>query len=358
MNVATRKELRGNLAFATEAYAWLVEHGTGTAREKAEERLRLLEGQGSFGRRAEDLLRGFAKEASDPAMLLAMGVGGGVYKATKLATMSRLAGSSGYWGQGVGMKLAGSVAGYALEAPVFTAVGRWGRGEKLLGPGVKEELLSSYLVLGAMKTVGGVSRGLSRELGSPRLEKVAGDVGLYGGILLGHKLETVAGLREWHSGGREWVDGLAMFFQLKASGRILNHLGGERYRGMERELEYRSEHLANWGGIHRAANGGDYPNRMPRIGRVSDPRESAANEGRYESSEAGLMPMAVGAEVFEVGERVKLHPAPSPEVLENSLRVFNMAEGGESSGPGLLGRMGARIRGFFTKEASPALSIQ
>lgn len=354
LNVAVREELRGNQAFAMEAYAWLSEHGSAYVRVKAEERLALLGGRGAFGQRTEQLLRGFAKEASDPVMLLAMGVGGGVYKATKLATMSRLVGSSGYLGRGIGLRLAGSVAGYALEAPAFTAVGRLGRGEDLIGSGFQEELLSSYLVLGAMKTVGGLSREYSRGIGHPRLERLAGDVGLYGGILLGHKLETVAGLRDWHSGGQEWVDSLGMFVQLKASGRILNHVGGERYRGMERELEYRSEHLANWGAIHRAANDGEYINPISRIGRVSEASEQAANEGNYGLQEAGLMPMAVGGEVFEVGEHVtKLRLTPSPEVLETGLRVFNMAEGSESSGPGLLGRMGARIRGFFIKAASP-----
>ncbi len=318
LNAAIREEVRGKPAFATEAYAWLMQHGTATVREKAQERLELLEGQGAFGQRAEQLLRGFAQEASDPVMLLAMGVGGSVYKATKLATMSRLVGSSGYLGRGVGMKLAGSVAGYALEAPVFTAVGRWGRGEKLLGPGLKEELLSSYLVLGAMKTVGGVSRGISRGLGSPRLEKVTGDVGLYGGIMLGHKLETVVGLREWHGGGQEWADGLAMFFQLKASGRILNRLGGESYRGMERELDYRAKHLAEWGDIQRAkaANDGSYP--IP---------EPAANGPHREAAQLELK-LAAGAEW-----------GASPNDSSPVRRNFQVLAG-DRSGPGTEGGQG------------------
>jgi len=79
-----REELRGNLAFASEAYAWLSEHGTEIVREEARERLGVLEGQGAFGQRAEHLLRGFARDASDPAMLLAMGIGGGVYNWKRL----------------------------------------------------------------------------------------------------------------------------------------------------------------------------------------------------------------------------------------------------------------------------------
>lgn len=262
---AQRQEASGRTDFAERAYRWLKDCGTADLRENAERRLAVVTGGGSFGERFERLSQGFAKEASDPAMLLAMGVGGSIYKATKLATMSRLAGRAGYWGRGLGMKLAGGFAGYALEAPVFTAVGRWGRGEKLLGPGSREELLSSCLVLGAMKGGGGLSRQVLRGRGNPALEQLAGNAGLYGGILLGHKLETVVGLREWHGGGQEWADGLATFFQLKASGRILNHLGGERYRGMERVLEFRTERLAEWGDIPRAkaANDGRYPFAEP-----------------------------------------------------------------------------------------------
>ncbi len=350
-NAATREELRGNLAFASEVYVWLSEHGNGAAREKARERLALLEGQGAFGQRAEHLLRGFARDASDPAMLLAMGIGGGVYKATKLATMSRLVGGSGYLGRGLGMKLAGGMAGYALEAPVFTAVGRWGRGEELLGPGIKEELLSSYLVLGAMKGVGGLSRELSRGWGHPRLERFAGDVGLYGGILLGHKLEAKTGLRPWQEGGQEWADGLAMFFQLKASGRLLNQLAGERYRGMERELEYRSERLAAWGDIQRAkaANDGAYQTPLPRIGRAADPSERAANDAKYEEPNSLAMPLASGAEPFHtIGDKSGFESElPSQGLGSEHAEPFKVyAADTKGSDPNLWQRVVQVVRGF------------
>ena len=119
LNAAAREELPDNLAFTMKAYAWLQQHGSQGAKEKAEECLAVLEGRGSFGSRAEHFLRGFAREVCDPTMLLAMGVGGAVYKGTRLAAMSRLVGSGGYLGRGMGMKL----AGYALEAPVFTVDG-------------------------------------------------------------------------------------------------------------------------------------------------------------------------------------------------------------------------------------------
>lgn len=341
---AQRQEAEGRTDFAELAYGWLREQGSSEFRQKAERRLAVLLGEGSFGERFERLSQGFAKEASDPAMLLAMGVGGSVYKATKLATMSRLVGGAGYFGRGLGMKLAGSFAGYALEAPVFTAVGRWGRGEKLLGPGLREELLSSYLVLGAMKGVGGLSRSVSRGLNNPALDRIAGNAGLYGGILLGHKLETVFGLRDWHGGGREWADGLAMFFQLKASGRILNHLGGERYRRMERDLERKTRRLEAWGEIERrqAANDGNYP-----------PIEPAANGPHLDARDIDWR-WAVGAEWGE--------PVQVKQAANRGLRVFAGEETGPDSGqaraqPPIFQRTDAGNHRFSEARADPEIEL-
>lgn len=341
LNLAGREELRGNLAFAREAYTWLQERGNPGAKEKAEERLAVLDGRAAFGSRAEHFLRGFTKEVCDPTMLLAMGVGGVVYKGTRLAAMSRLAGSAGYWGRGLGLRLAGSVAGYAVEAPVFTAVGRLGRGEELLGSGSREELLSSYIVLGALKSMGGLARETSRGLGGVGVQRIAGDAGMYGGIMLGHRLESELGMREWHGGGQEWVDGLAMFVQLKASGHVLNQLGGARYKAMERELEYRSEQLANWNVIPRTANDGGYTRlgATLRIGMVSDPREFSANDGGYGVGTRHRMPMAVGAEVFEVGVREhRDFEFTNPDAIRKGLEVFDMTTGEELGEPGTSAR--------------------
>ncbi len=285
--IAVREEARGNSDFALRAYAWLAENGDVEARARAAESLSHANGMGGAGSRFEDLSRRFARETGDPATLLAMAVGGGVYRATRLAAMTRLAGGAGALGQGLGLKIAGSAAGLAVEAPAFTAVARWCGGRGISDAGFKEELLSSYLVLGGLKAMGGAATRLSQGLGRPAPERWIGIGGMYGGIMAGHGLETAVGLREWRPGGAEWAEGLALLVQFRASGKILNQLGGARYRGLERELDLRADRLAEWGAIDRvqAANDGLYPKILP-----------AAN-GPHREAEAIDLKMAVGWEV-------------------------------------------------------------
>ena len=265
MRVAEREELRGQAVFAFRAYAWLAENAPGETARRAEERREISQGRGGAGARSEDLSRRFAREAGDPVTLLAMAAGGGVYRATRLAAMSRLAGRAGVFGRGAGLRLAAGAAGFAAEAPVFTAVGRLGHGRDLFGEGLKEELLGSYLVLGGLKAMGGMAARAAQGLRRPEWSKWIGVGGMYGGIMLGHGLETAAGLREWRPGGIEWAEGLALLLQFQVSGRILHHAGGERYRAWERELDHRAERLAQWGDITRvaAANDGRYPKIEP-----------------------------------------------------------------------------------------------
>jgi len=167
--IAVREEARGNSDFALRAYGWLAENGGAGARARAAESLARAGEMGGAGSRFEDLSRRFARETGDPATLLAMAVGGGVYRATRLAAMTRLAGGAGALGRGLGLKIAGSAAGLAVEAPAFTAVARWCGGRGISDAGFKEELLSSYLVLGGLKAMGGGRRrGYRKAWAGPR----------------------------------------------------------------------------------------------------------------------------------------------------------------------------------------------
>lgn len=291
LRISAREDARGNLDFSHRAYAWLAENGGVEVRARAAESLANARGMGGAGSRFEDLSRRFARETGDPATLLAMAVGGGVYRAARLAAMSRLAGNAGVLGRGLGLRVAGGAAGLAVEAPVFTAVGRIGRGQDLAGVGFKEELLSAYLVLGGLKVMGGAATKVSHGYGRPALEKWIGIGGMYSGIMAGHGLEVAVGLREWRPGGAEWADGLALLVQFRASGKILSQLGGARYRGLERELDLRADRLAEWGAIDRvhAANDGHYPKILP-----------AANGPHVKATEIDLK-MAVGWEVANLG---------------------------------------------------------
>lgn len=340
--IAVREEIRSGSGFAFRAYAWLAENGDDGVRAKAAERLAVSEGKGSAGSRAEHLLRGFAKEASDPVTLCAMAAGGGVYRATRLAAMSRLAGGAGVLGRGAGLRLAGGAAGLALEAPTFTVAERLGRGRGLAEPGWGEELLSSYLVLGGLKTMGAAATRASRGLGSPELGRWIGIGGMYGGIMLGHGLETAVGLREWSPGGREWVEGLALLVQFQVSGKLLHQVGGARYRGLERELDLRAERLAEWGSVERAraANDGDYP-----------PIQPAANGPHLGALDVDLQ-MAVGAEWTALG------PEAAPERGLRLLASKDRGDGGDGEAVpiprSLWGRLGVEGRPPTGEAKAPA----
>lgn len=265
LGLAEREEAQGNLLFAQEAYVWLLENGAGESRSKAQERLDVLSGKGRAALRAEHLLRGFARDASDPVMLLAMGVGGGVYRATKLAAMGRLAGSAGYFGRGIGLNLAASSAGLVLEGAAFTATARAGRGELPWGYGSKGELLSSYLMLGGLKFMGAVAGQATSGISNRKVATWLSQTGMYGGIMLGHGLEATAGFREWRPGGIEWTEGLLLLMQFNVSGNLLARMGGENYRRWERQLEIHADHMANGGSFIQSspANDGNYPRIEP-----------------------------------------------------------------------------------------------
>lgn len=235
----------------------------------------------------EYLLEGFAKEATDPATLAAMAAGGAVYRSARLAAMCRLAGRPGVLGRGAGLKLAGGLIGFAAEAPTFTAVGRWGRGVALSEAGLGRELLSSYIVLGGLKGMGGLAERVSRTARHPGLSSWAAHGGMYGGVMMGHALEAAAGLKEWRFGGIEWAEGLALMLQLKVSGKLLHVAGGPRHSTLERELGFRAVRLAEWSAIDRMrpANDGNYPVIAP-----------AAN-GPHRAAEERPWALAVGAEL-------------------------------------------------------------
>ncbi len=285
-SLAIREERRGDAELSAKLLAWLAESGEGEARRQARDHLDAALGKGGFGRRAEHLLDGFAKEASDPATLAAMAAGGIVYRGARAATIARLAGRAGFFGRGGGLRFAGGLIGFAAEAPTFTAVGRLSRGTAWNEAGLGKELLSSYLVFGGLKGAGAAAGIISRRAGHPGLARWTTLGGMYAGVMLGHGMETVAGLREWRPGGIEFVEGAALLLQLQVSGRLLHAAAGPRYASFERELEARADLLSENVPVERlrAANDGRYP-----------PIEPAAN-GPHRRAEQRTWAMASGGE--------------------------------------------------------------
>lgn len=309
--LAEREEARENIPFAIEAFAWLQAHGDSEVSVAAQKKLSTMRGAGSFGERAEGLLRRFAREAGDPATLLAMAAAGGVYRGTRLAVMSRLSGSAGWFGRGAGLRFAGGIAGLAAEAPVFTTVARAGHGMEPFGAGWGQELKSTYLVLGGLKSMGGVSKRLSRDVENAKVRSLLAYGGMYGGIMTGQGLEAAFGIREWGVGGAEWVEGLATLLQFKVSGDLLARAGGMRRREIERRWALAEENLS--AGPPRAANDGAY-----------QPIEPAAN-GPHRRALEQTWALAAGGEPWNAIE------GPEPT---GRTRFSVLASQGEDSGRG------------------------
>ncbi|MCC6272443.1 MAG: diguanylate cyclase [Deltaproteobacteria bacterium] len=247
---------------AVEIYAASV----GAVRERPLQRrfqaqLDAILGRGASGLRAEFLLRRFAAEASDPAALLALGAAGAAYRMTRLAALSRLvAAPASVWTRGFGARAAASLAGFAVEAPVFTFSGRiagaaLGRPQQWGAEALGRDVASSYLVLGGLKLAGWASRAGGRiptslgpvafggAPGSP-LQMLFQQGGMLTGILLGHSLEQYAGLRPRLDGATTLVDSLALLVQFHVAGNLARRAFGPRWAAWERGLERQAEVLA------------------------------------------------------------------------------------------------------------------
>lgn len=254
-SLAGRLERSGDAArisFALQLYQIAAGH-EGTEGRLARERLAVSQGGGSTGARAEFLLRGLARQASDPALLFGMGLASGVFSLTRAMTLSRLlaAPTASALTRGFGARALASVAGFAVEAPVFTLGTRLGaealgRGQDWSRAALGRDLASSYLVLGAMKMAHGGSAALygrSRLLGVGRVPPLQGlfqQTATLGGILLGHQAETALGLRPAQSASQTLTDSLAMLLQFHVAGRLSAHLIGRPYAAMEAALDRQS----------------------------------------------------------------------------------------------------------------------
>ncbi|MFO1463566.1 MAG: 6-phosphofructokinase [bacterium] len=233
----------------------LVATSPGPQARPARERLAVWNGSGPFGARAELLLRGFARQASDPALLLGMGVASGLYSLTRTAVLARLLAAPGAtWAtRGWGARALASAAGFAVEAPGFTLATRLGNEVQGRGPawnGVEfgREILSSYALLGAMRLShlggGALAAGLPGRLSAAWFRQGA----TLGGIYLGHGLEVALGLRSPRAPGLTLMDSLALLLQFHVAGRFSGEFLGRPFAGLEAALEVRSRLAPEVGG--------------------------------------------------------------------------------------------------------------
>ncbi|MCC6273262.1 MAG: hypothetical protein IT572_07315 [Deltaproteobacteria bacterium] len=256
---AGRQERAERPEVAARIYAALAQDAESPRhRQRAQHHLDAMEGRGPLGARAEFLLRGLARQGSDPALIGSMLAAGTVFRMTRLATLSRLTANptASFLTRGLGARATAGLAGFALEAPAFTLAGRLGnaalaRDLEGSSPSFARELASSYLVLGGMKLAGWLSgslyRGLAGPVGAVRerpLRTLFQQGGMLSGILLGHSLEERLGLRPPQSAAHTLIDSLAMLLHGHVAGRLGGAALGPRFRAWEGGLDLQAKGLA------------------------------------------------------------------------------------------------------------------
>ncbi|HEX5034847.1 MAG TPA: hypothetical protein VFW62_10225, partial [bacterium] len=269
LNLAGRQAQHGNLPLAAQLYQALSQGGDALpteVRRLAHRRIEALQGHGEIGDVTEAMVGRFAQEATEPTSLLAMGVAGAAFKVTRLAALSRLVGnpSTNFLTRGFGARALASVTGFGVEATVFPLAGRLaneglGRSQDWSRQALGRDLASSFFFLGAMKMSGwaagaGFNRihginplsGQATRLGafSAISRPLVPQLGMLGGIMLGHEMEVAAGLREAESFNSSLVHSLGMLVQFNVAGRATRGLFGERWHRWENQLELQTQTLS------------------------------------------------------------------------------------------------------------------
>lgn len=260
LGLGMRREAAGDLEIAAELYTAVA--GAEQLRplgERAQRRLEAILGRGAAGPRFEFLARRFAREASDPTMLLAMTAGSAVFTLSRASFLSRLLASPtrNFLTQGFGARALASGGAFLLEIPAFWATGKGLR--EFAAPGSQSwdlatnvhELAGAGLTLGALKLTGfGASsayRPIAGSAGALRerpLQTLFHQTGMFAGIVLGHRLEEAAGLRRPVDGATTLLDSLVMLLQFNVGGRLSHQLLGPGWAGRVREMDLRLQDLA------------------------------------------------------------------------------------------------------------------
>ncbi|HEX5033782.1 MAG TPA: hypothetical protein VFW62_04825, partial [bacterium] len=242
-----------------QGLAGLAERLDQRGRHQAAGALYALAGRERPDSRLENFLQNLVEQASDPAMIAGMAVGGVVFRATRLFTLSRLAGSALPAGlsRGLGSRLFAATLATAAEAPVFTATVRasnqlLGRSQDWSRQCLFREFASGALLMASLRVGGGISGGILSNWNpaAPGLSRRAAASALPAGtslaaIMLSHRLEAEWGWRQPSQGWDAFGEALATWVNLQVGGRVAHGLMGESFRVTERAWDQRSERLLN-----------------------------------------------------------------------------------------------------------------
>lgn len=265
LHLAQSIEASGDEGRAAVIYAGIANGQGGIAaaesiRRRALGRSELLLGRGSVAARSEYLLRHFCQNAADPSAIFAMGAAGAVFRMTRLGVLAQFGSrpaSSLLAQKWIAPSVAG-LAAFALEAPAFSLTNRMGgillgRERHGMFSGLSTELAAAYLTLGGLRLGGILSSSLSRGLftstgaqsSSAAISRhFLNQSGVFAGILLGHTLETHAGLRPASDGVSTLLDSAATFLHFHVGGRFAQHAFGPRMEAWEQGLDRRFRELS------------------------------------------------------------------------------------------------------------------
>ncbi len=252
----------GRLDLAASVFG-LLREGTGfpLIESRATAEWQAIQGVGAAGPRAEFLLRRLAQEASDPTLILSMGVAGAAYRVSRLGLLSRLAASptANVLTRGFGARAASSFGAFLIEASAFTFAGHGlnqavGRPQDWSPHGLGRSWAAGALTLGSLKLFGWAGGRLyQRSLGAEGLVASTSRAwgrtlfqqgSMFAGILSAHRLEETLGLRQRRDGATTLVDSLATLVQFNVAGRLSHHAFGEGWRAWERGLDLHAEAIA------------------------------------------------------------------------------------------------------------------
>ncbi|MFO1463862.1 MAG: hypothetical protein U1F66_08780 [bacterium] len=245
-----------------EAPAWAGAGIPESVRRRARQEFDASRGVGSAGRRFEYLARHFVREATDPGMIVGMGVAGTVFSALRLGVLSRLAlRPASWWTRGFAASALASSAAFPGEVLAFwgttRAFGQLTRPEALRWDRatVGHELASLALTLGLLKLSGAAAEGIfdrvhgvnaltgevARLPGFTRFSRTAfQQLGMFGGIAAGHYAETRLGLRPPQSGDTFWTDSLVTLLQFNVGGRLSHEILGPAHAARMQEVALRT----------------------------------------------------------------------------------------------------------------------
>jgi len=221
------------IPLAAEIYRHLSEM-PGIASEDARRRAAALIGEGSFSERWEGSLRGFARQATDPVMLAALGLASSVATVARATILSRLlsTGRPAFWG--ISAPVLARSGALAMEAPTWVlaerGLRRWAGHAGAEAP-LNEQLASAVLTLGTLR----IAETLPLHPFGAQL----------GGIFLANRVEQGIGLRPRSDLASSLGDSLLFLAQSQVAGHLSRRLMGGAWSDAQGRLEARSEMLSD-----------------------------------------------------------------------------------------------------------------